>query len=92
VGTLRRELLDHVIVLRERHLLRLVRLHAAYYNDDRPHMSVAGDAPAMRPIELSDAGLVISFPRVAGLHYRYARDSYKNESGEVVQWLLDTIE
>ena len=37
VGILRRELLDHVIVLGEHHLLRLVRLHAAYYNEDRPH-------------------------------------------------------
>ena len=45
VGTLRRELLDHVIVLGERHLLRLVRQHVAYYNEDRPHMSLGGDAP-----------------------------------------------
>jgi transposase InsO family protein len=51
VGTLRRELLDHVIVLGERHLLRLVREHVAYYNADRPHMSLDGDAPAVRTIE-----------------------------------------
>ena len=51
-ATLRRELLDHVIVLGERHLLRLVRDHARYYNNDRPHMSLDGDAPVSRAAEL----------------------------------------
>ena len=73
VGTLRRELLDHVIVLGERHLLRLVRLHARYYNEDRPHMSLDGDAPVTRSVELPAAGKVIALPRVAGLHHRYVR-------------------
>jgi hypothetical protein len=41
-------MLDHVIVLRERHLLRLVRQHVTYYNEDRPHMSLRGDAPIAR--------------------------------------------
>jgi putative transposase len=73
VGTLRRELLDHVIVLGERHLLRLVRLHAAYYNEDRPHMSLDGDAPVSRPVESPGEGRIVSLPRVAGLHHRYSR-------------------
>lgn len=73
VGTLRRELLDHVIVLGERHLLRLVRAHVAYYNEDRPHMALGGDAPIARDIEPPSAGRVVALPRVGGLHHRYAR-------------------
>jgi transposase InsO family protein len=73
VGTLRRELLDHVIVLGERHLLRLVREHARYYNEDRPHMSLAGDSPVRRPVEPPALGRVVALPRVGGLHHRYAR-------------------
>ena len=73
VGTLRRELLDHVIVLGERHLLRLVRQHVAYYNSDRPHMSLGGDSPVTRDVESPTAGKVIALPRVGGLHHRYSR-------------------
>jgi len=73
VGTLRRESLDHVIVLGERHLLRLVQLHAAYYNDDRPHMALDRDAPVPRTIQPPSVGRVVAFRRVAGLHHRYAR-------------------
>jgi transposase InsO family protein len=73
VGTLRRELLDHVIVLGQRHLLRLVRAHVAYYNQDRPHMSLEGDAPITRAIETASSGRVVALQRVGGLHHRYAR-------------------
>ena len=73
MGTLRRELLDHVIVLSERHLLGLVRAHRSYYNEDRPHMSLAGDVPINRPIEPPSARNVVALPRLGGLHRRYAR-------------------
>src|ERR1700690_3511043 len=73
VGTLRRELLGHLVVLGERHLLHLVRQHAAYYNEDRPHMGLNGDAPVPRAVEPSERGKVVSLPRVGGLHHRYAR-------------------
>ena len=72
-GTLRRELLDHVIVLGERHLFRLVRPYVAYYNDDRPHMSLRADAPVSRAVEPPSAGRVVALPRVSGLHHRYSR-------------------
>jgi putative transposase len=73
VGTLRRELLDHVIVLGARHLLGLVRAYARYYNEDRPHMSLNGDAPVPRALEAAREGEVIALPRVGGLHHRYVR-------------------
>ena len=73
VGTMRRELLDHVIVLSERHLLRLVREYVRFYNDDRPHMALDGDAPTGRAIEGAEGGDVIALPRVGGLHHRYSR-------------------
>ena len=73
VGTLRREVLDHVIVLGEGHLLRLVRAHAAYYNEDRPHMALDCDAPVSRSVEPPGSGQLLAYPRVAGLHHRYAR-------------------
>jgi transposase InsO family protein len=73
VGTLRRELLDHVIVLGERHLLGLIRTYARYYNADRPHMSLASDSPRTREPEPRSAGKVFALPRVAGLHHRYTR-------------------
>jgi len=74
VGTLRRELLDHVIVLGERHLLHLVRQHARYYNEDRPHMSLCGDAPVARAVEPIGSGRVVALSRVGGLHHRYSSD------------------
>jgi transposase InsO family protein len=79
VGTLRRELLDHVIVLGERHLLRLVRQHVAYYNQDRPHMSLARDAPVARArqVEL----IPQPGPHCRGPDWRDVRDSLVPESG-----------
>ena len=63
MGTLRRELLDHVIVLGERRLLHLVRQHASYYNNDRPHMSLDGDAPVTHEVEPRELGKVVALPR-----------------------------
>jgi transposase InsO family protein len=73
VGTLRRELLDHVIVPGERHLLHLVRKHVAYYNDDRPHMALRGDSLTGRAVETAAKGKIIVSRRVGGLHHRYSR-------------------
>jgi putative transposase len=73
VGTARREIVDHVIVLGEHHLRRILRQYVAYYNADRPHMSLGGDAPMRRGHEPPSMGRVVALPRVGGLHHRYAR-------------------
>jgi transposase InsO family protein len=71
VGTCRRELLDHVIVLNEAHLLRLLREFLAYYNEFRTHLSLNKDPPGFRAVH--SAGRVISLPVLGGLHHVYLR-------------------
>jgi transposase InsO family protein len=73
VGTCRRELLDHVVVLGERHLRRLLAEYTDYYNVERVHTAL-GDSPDGRPSEgrPSSTARVVAFPRVGGLHHRYA--------------------
>ena len=73
VGSVRRELLDHVVVLNEEHLRRLLREYVHYYNAERVHTSLR-DAPVSRPVEdrHSPGASVVGFPRVGGLHHRYA--------------------
>ena len=74
VGSCRRDLLDHVIVLNERHLKRLMSEYVRYYHEDRTHLGLAKDTPAGRPIAIRSAvgNRIQSFPRLGGLHHRYA--------------------
>ncbi len=71
IGTIRRECLDHVIVLGEAHLRRLLQSYAHYYNATRPHWSLAKDAPLYRKIERD--GRIASRAILGGLHNRYLR-------------------
>jgi len=73
-GTLRRECLDHIIVLNEGHLVGVLREFAAYYNLDRPHRTLAL-APPIRPPSWPQArrGAVVSRPVLGGLHHVYSR-------------------
>jgi putative transposase len=73
IGTIRRELFDCVIVVSEAHARRLLREFQAWYNEDRPHLALAKDAPDHRPVEPPEIGTVVAFPRLGGLHHRYAR-------------------
>jgi hypothetical protein len=74
VGSCRHELLDHVIILNERHLKRLISAYLLYYHEDRTHLGLAKDAPAGRPTEIRSKAesKIQSFPRLGGLHHRYA--------------------
>ena len=72
VGSCRRELLDHVIALNERHLRRLLSEYISYYHDDRTHLGLGKHTPGRRSPSLPH-GLVIARPRLGGLHHRYDR-------------------
>jgi transposase InsO family protein len=73
VGSCRRELLDHVIVLNEHHLKRLMNNYVRYYHEDRTHLGMAKETPGNRPAEKSAGPTtsVVSLPRLGGLHHRY---------------------
>ena len=73
IGSIRRECLDHVIVLNERHLRRILRLYFEYYHESRTHLSLERNAPVKREFEPSSRGPVVAIPQVGGLHHRYRR-------------------
>jgi putative transposase len=73
VGNCRRDLLDHVIVLNERHLKQLMSEYIRYYHDDRTHLALAKGTPAGRGAKTNPNAdcKVVSTPRLGGLHHRY---------------------
>ncbi len=73
IGSIRRECLDHVIVLNERHLRRILASYVDYYHGSRTHLSLEKDTPSGRPIQLAETGKIVAFPQVGGLHHRYER-------------------
>jgi len=73
IGTLRRECLDHMVVLNETHLCRQLRDYLIYYHSARTHLSLDKDAPEPRLVEHLDQGRIVETPMVGGLHHRYTR-------------------
>jgi len=71
IGSIRRECLDHVVVLSQRHLRHLLKSYLSYYHRSRTHLGLAKDAPAPRVIMRQ--GEIIAIPQVGGLHRRYER-------------------
>jgi putative transposase len=72
VGSCRRELLDHVIALNERHLKRLLSEYVSYHHEDRTHLGLCKETPGRR-IRSAATGPVICHARLGGLHHRYDR-------------------
>jgi len=71
IGSIRRECVDHVVVLGETHLRRILTKYATYYNELRTHRSLNKDAPIRRAIQR--VGRIVSAPVLGGLHHHYYR-------------------
>jgi putative transposase len=69
IGSIRRECLDHVIVLSEHHLRRILTGYLAYYHTWRTHLALKMDSPERRPVQPPGHGQVIAVPEVGGLHH-----------------------
>jgi transposase InsO family protein len=75
IGSIRRECLNHVLVLGESHLRRILARYFLYYHRARTHLALDKDAPDVRPVELPEAGRIVEIPEVGGLHHRYVRQA-----------------
>jgi putative transposase len=73
IGSIRRDCLDHVIVLNERQLKRILTSYFSYYHRWRTHLSLEMDSPSSRPVQQRGSGNVVQFPELGGLHHHYER-------------------
>jgi transposase InsO family protein len=73
IGSIRRDCLDHVIVLNERQLHRMLSDYFDYDHNARPHLSLDRNSPTPRRVEPPSEGQVVAIPQVGGLHHRYTR-------------------
>ncbi|MEK9751815.1 MAG: integrase core domain-containing protein [Rhodospirillaceae bacterium] len=71
IGSIRRELLDHTVILSDRHLRNLLRRYAEYYNGYRTHLGLAKDTPLGRAVQA--VGRILALPQMGGLHHAYVR-------------------
>jgi transposase InsO family protein len=73
IGSIRRECLDHVVVVNEAHLRRVLRSYRRYYHRSRTHLGLEKDTPDHRPVSETSIGPIVAIPEVGGLHHRYER-------------------
>ena len=72
IGSIRRECVDHFIIVGEAHLRRILQTYAGYYNSIRTHWSLDKDAPLFRSVQ--QTGIITSRPILGGLHHHYVRN------------------
>ena len=75
IGSIRRECLDHEIVIGENHLRRILKSYVEYYHRSRTHLALEKDAPEPRGIQDPSLGRVIEFVEVGGPHHQYERQA-----------------
>ncbi|HEX3053139.1 MAG TPA: integrase core domain-containing protein [Aggregatilineaceae bacterium] len=75
IGSLRRECLDHILVLSEKQLRRLVNEYVPYFNDDRPHQCIHQCIPAQLEASRPGEGEIVARPVLGGLHHAYHRQA-----------------
>ena len=75
IGSVRRDCLDHVIVMSATGLQQLMRVSCLYYEQSRTHLSLHKDAPIPRQVAVPSDGRVVAIPQVGGLHHRYERQA-----------------
>jgi transposase InsO family protein len=73
IGSIRRDCLDHIIVLNERQLKRILTSYFSYYHRWRTHLSLEMDSPGSRRVQRPGSGNIVQFPEVGGLHHHYER-------------------
>jgi putative transposase len=73
IGTIRRDCLNHVIIINDKHLRRILKGYFRYYHESRTHLALDKDAPESRPIQPNKLERIVSIPQVGGLHHRYER-------------------
>ena len=73
IGSIRRECMNHDIILNERHLRRQLKSYITYYHEARTHLSLDKQSPVPRSIEPPEQGKIVAIPHVGGLHHEYRR-------------------
>jgi hypothetical protein len=71
IGSIRREVLDHIVVLGERHLRQVLLSYMTYHDEARTHLSLNKDAPVPRKVQC--VGRIVAKPYLGGLHHQYVR-------------------
>jgi hypothetical protein len=73
IGSIRRDCLDHVIVLGEGHLRKILKSYLEYYHRSRTHLALSKDAPEPRAVQSPEMGEIVELTQAGGLHHRYER-------------------